>query len=108
MVPPNTLWENLLRVDEDLEALSIGHVLVSGRDTVDVGGGVEHLSRFDRSVDDVGHQFFDVGPSRCRSAGQADVAAEQAGEADRCLLVLRDADATDDSSGAYDANGLFV
>ena len=37
-----------------------------------------------------------------------DVAAEQAAEADRRLLVLRDADAADDAAGADDADGLLV
>jgi len=30
-------------LDEDFEALAVLHVLVAGRDTVDVGGGVETL-----------------------------------------------------------------
>jgi hypothetical protein len=73
---------------EHFEALAIVHVLVSGRDTVDVGGGVEDLPRFDGAVEDVGHEFLDVGTCGCGAAGEADVSAEEAAETDGGVFVL--------------------
>src|SRR5689334_16044559 len=55
---PSWLWNS--RLDEDLEAVAIGHVLVAARDTVEVGRHVEDLPRLDRALEDVGHQFLDV------------------------------------------------
>ena len=75
---------------------------------IEIGGGVEDLPRLDRAVEDVGHEFLDVGADRGGAAGEADVAAEQAGEADGGVLVLRDADAADHAAGADDADGLLV
>src|SRR5258707_264366 len=84
-----------LRSDEDFQALAVVHVLVARGYAVDVGGGVEDLAGFDDAVEDVGHEFLDVGADRRRAAREGDVAAEEAAEADRCILVLWDADAAD-------------
>ena len=48
------------------------------------------------------------GALRAGPAGEGDVAAEEAAEADRRLLVLRHADPADDAAGADDAERLLV
>src|ERR1700735_2047022 len=57
-------------VDEYLEAGAVGHVLVSGWDALEIGGGVEDLPGLDGAVEDVGHQLLGVGADRRRPAGQ--------------------------------------
>jgi len=57
---------------------------------------------------DVGHQFFDIGPDRCRSSGEPDVVAKEAAHADRRFLVLRDADAADHAACTDDSDRLPV
>src|SRR3954453_14396323 len=95
-------------LDEDFEALAVVHVLVTGRHTVDVGGGVENLSGLDAAVEDVGHELLDVGTHRGGPTGESDVRPEEAAEADGGVLVLRDTDAADHAAGADDAEGLLV
>jgi hypothetical protein len=56
------------RLDNDLEGGSVGHGLVAVGDPVQFDGEVEHLSGFDRAVEDVGEQLGDIrrGPGRRR------------------------------------------
>src|SRR3954468_5633518 len=96
------------RLDEDLDRLAVGHRAVAVGHAVEVGRGVQDLPRLDGAVEDVGHQLLDVGADRRRPAGQADVVAEQAAEADRCLLVLRHPDAADRAARTDDPEGLLV
>src|SRR3954451_5217833 len=74
------------RLDQDLDRLAVGHRAVAVGHAVEVGRGVHDLPRFDGAVEDVGHQLLDVGADRRGPAGEADVVAEEAAEADRRLL----------------------
>ena len=66
------------------------------------------LPWLDRAVEDRGKQLLDVGPGGSRSAGQGDVATEEAGETNRGVLVLGHADAADRATGPHDTEGLLV
>jgi hypothetical protein len=93
-------------LDEDFEALAVLHVLVAGRDTVDVGRGVENFAGLDAAVEDVGHELLDVRTHRGRPTGESDVRPEEAAKADGGLVVLGDTYAADHAARADDAEGL--
>jgi hypothetical protein len=50
---------------------------------------------------------FDLGTSGRGSTGGGDVAPDETAEADRCVLVLGNADTADGASGANAHNPLF-
>jgi hypothetical protein len=71
-------------------------------------GPVEDLAGVHRAVEHGREQALDACASRGRAAGQGDVAAEEAAEPDRGLLVLRDADPADHTARADNPDGLLL
>ena len=66
------------------------------------------LPGLDGAVQHGRQQPLDVGADRGGATGQGDVRAEEAAEADRGVVVLRDADPADDAARPDDADGLLV
>src|ERR1700760_2705878 len=60
--------------DQNLEGLAIGHGAVAVGCLVEADGAVEDAAGFDGAVEDVGHEFLDVGAGRCGSAGEGEIA----------------------------------
>ena len=97
-----------LGADEDLEGSPCVHVLVALRYLVEGDFTVEDPAGVDLAAEDARHKGLDIGAGGCGSAGEGDVGAEEAAEADRRVLVLWDADSADHAAGADDADCLFV
>ena len=96
----DSLW-----ADEDLEGTPRIHLPVSLRCLVESNFAVEDAAWANAAGEDAGHQGLDICAGGCGSAGEGDVAAEEAPESDWGVLILRDANAADDAARAYDADG---
>src|SRR5258707_5471606 len=83
--------------DEDLEGLAVGHSAVAVGHLVQADGAVEDAAGLDGAVEDVGHEFLDVGASGGGAAGEGDIAKEHCG-ADGAFPVLGDAEPADDTA----------
>jgi hypothetical protein len=103
---PRLAWPDY-GVTRTFSTLAGVHRLVAGRRVVEADGVVEDLAGVDAALEHFGQGLLDVGADRGGAAGKGRVLAEQGPEADRRVLVLRDADPGDDPAGADDAVGRF-
>src|SRR5882762_1376180 len=60
----------------DLDRLALVHRPVAVGNLVEADDPVEHAARFDRALEDVREQLFDVGADRGRTTADGDVAVE--------------------------------